>query len=295
MRIAVVDIGANTMRLLVADANGDGIATVRQERTHLALGEEVEELGALTPRAIERAAHALEKHLRHARKLQCDRIVVLVTSPGRQSANARALVVALERAGGVPASVLSADEEAQLAFDGALAGMDASEATVAVCDVGGGSVQIAVGTRASGVAWSRSLDIGSLRLTSRFFSADPPSAGELAAAVAAVAHQFAPTSPPLPQSALATGGTARALRSLFGDELDERVLRNAIDLLAAEPSRTIARRHDLDRGRARTLLAGAIVLAEAQRRLNAPLRVARGGVREGAVLAAVAEAAAASA
>ena len=97
-----------------------------------------------------------------------------------------------------PARVVSPEEEGRLAYEGAVAAFPDLPATVAVCDVGGGSTEIAVGTPDAGPAWLVSLDIGSLRLAHRFLEADPPGKKALAAAHADVAETLEGITPPLP-------------------------------------------------------------------------------------------------
>ncbi len=191
----------------------------------------------------------------------------------------------LEHAGGVPVRLLSAEEEGRLAFDGAVAALDEMPSTIAVCDVGGGSTQIVVGTREDGPIWFRSVDIGSLRLTSRILAADPPGPELFAAAAAEVSSAFEGVLPPFPQLAIAVGGSARGLRQLNGPELDARAIAKVQVLLTQLGSAQIADRYNVAQPRAKTLAAGSVILAEAQRRLGVPLRIGRGGIREGAVLA----------
>ena len=283
MRVAVVDVGANTLRLLAADVSARGVEPLREERRRTGLGEDVERFGHLTDEKIERSVQAATREVRRARKLSCANVEVLVTSPARNASNGDQLVHALAAAG-APVRALSADEEAGLAFAGAVACSAIDASTVAVCDVGGGSAQIAVGTPA-GPAWMRSVPVGSLRLTERCVVSDPPTEGELARLRDAAAAALSGLTPPLPVAALATGGTARALRRLTAEALDEGAFEQALAELAPLTIRKRAERLGVDRERARTLLAGAIVLAELQRRLRVPLEVARGGLREGACLA----------
>ena len=169
----------------------------------------------------------------------------------------------------------------------------APPASLAVCDVGGGSTQLVFGTGIGGPVWFRALDFGSLRLTQRFLSHDPPEKSEVAALRAAVERSFSGLAPPLPRCAVAAGGTARALRRLVGRTLGPKQLANAADELSKSRIATIADEYRLPLWRAETLLAGVIVLTEAQRRLNVPLVVARAGLREGAVLESLAAAQAA--
>jgi exopolyphosphatase / guanosine-5'-triphosphate,3'-diphosphate pyrophosphatase len=284
MRVGIVDVGANTVRLLVAARGPRGIDVVREERVQVGLGEEIERGGSIGEKKLREAAEAAERRVARARKEGCELIRVLVTSPGRQSSNGDELTQALRRATRVPVQLLSAEEEGELAWHGAVAAAGDLPETVAVCDIGGGSTQVVVGTLSSGPVWSRSVDLGSLRLTRRTFTSDPPTSDELASAQAEVTRCFADLAPPLPLAALATGGTARALRRLAGPELSEQELRAAVAHLARYTKREITKELGVDRARARTLTAGALILAEVQRRLGVSLGVARGGLREGGAL-----------
>jgi exopolyphosphatase / guanosine-5'-triphosphate,3'-diphosphate pyrophosphatase len=281
MRVAVVDVGANTLRLLVAetDARG-GFVPIREERRRTGLGEDVERRGRLTREKIERSAEAARKEVRRARKLGAMRIEVVVTSPWRSAENGRELIAALEQATGLRVQPLSEEDEAEHGFVGALSRTQVDAEPVAVCDVGGGSTQIAVGT-ASAPSWLRSVPLGSLRLTERCLVSDPPTRLELATARTEVAAAFSELTPPLPAVALATGGTARALRRHGLRRLGEDALESAIEELTALSIVARAKRAKVDLERARTLPAGAIILAELQRVLQVPLGVADGGVREG--------------
>jgi exopolyphosphatase / guanosine-5'-triphosphate,3'-diphosphate pyrophosphatase len=293
MRVGIVDVGANTMRLLVATRDPRGrTQAIREDRTHLGLGEELERSGGVIGEdKLEAVGAAAGMHVSRARKLGAGRVVVLVTSPGRQAANAEALVEALREGGGTEVRVLEADEEGSLAWIGAVGATKGLPETAAVCDVGGGSVQLVVGTQSGGPTWWRSVDLGSLRLTRRVFRYDPPTLAELHEATAVVERSFADVTPPLPMAALATGGTARALRRIVGNELGEAQLTAALRKLAKRSSREIAKDFGVDRARARTITAGVILLSAAQARLAVPLVTARGGVREGAALMLLEEAA----
>jgi exopolyphosphatase/guanosine-5'-triphosphate,3'-diphosphate pyrophosphatase len=130
----------------------------------------------------------------------------------------------------------------------------------------------------------RSVDIGSLRLTRRAFANDPPSAADIEEAARAIDAAFGPISPPSALAALAVGGTARALRRIAGDELGNEALAEAVARLRESESRQIAKEFRIDRDRARTVTAGALILSEIQRRVGVPLEVGRGGIREGAAL-----------
>jgi exopolyphosphatase/guanosine-5'-triphosphate,3'-diphosphate pyrophosphatase len=292
VRVAVVDVGANTLRLLVAVPDGRSVAAVHQEKEQLGLGEEVERYGYISDLKCAEAVDVARAQTRRARQLGCERIEILVTSPGRQSANSDEFADALAKGTGLPVRILGSEEEGALAWYGAVAALDEPPESVAVCDVGGGSAQLVVGATATGPAWVRSVDLGSLRLTTRLLSNDPPAAEAVAEARAAAADAFAAVIPPVAQLALAAGGTARAL-SRVAERLDADGLEQAIETLARTKRSKISKRWDVAPQRAATLLAGTILFAEAQRRLGIPLELASGGVREGSVLALFRESAAA--
>jgi exopolyphosphatase / guanosine-5'-triphosphate,3'-diphosphate pyrophosphatase len=278
----------------VASADDGRLVPVREDRVQLSLGEEIERSGSVGEKKLEEAAATARMHVRRARKLGCSAVDVLVTSPGRQARNGDELVARLARATGVPTRVLTATEEGELAWRGALAAAGKLPATVAVCDVGGGSAQITVGSPSGRPAWVCSADIGSLRLTRRAFRNDPPGPDELEHAAQIVAGAFADITAPLPLAAIAVGGTARALRRVVGNELTEEQLETAVRKLAKRASRKIAKDYGVDQARARTLTAGAVIFVEVQRRLGVPLQVGRGGLREGAALELLAQADAAA-
>jgi exopolyphosphatase/guanosine-5'-triphosphate,3'-diphosphate pyrophosphatase len=283
MKIGIVDVGSNTVRLLVARRRGGELVALREEREHLFLGEDVERDGRLSGARIRETARCAAGFAASARRLGARRIDVIVTAPGRQSANGDKLLRELAKATGAPARVLTADEEGRLAFAGAVAAR-ALPGSVAVCDVGGGSAEAVVGTAEGGPAWSRSLDLGAVRLTERFLDEDPPGRRALAAARDEVERHLEAFTPPLPQAALATGGTARALRKIVGWELEAEEFDAAIRILGTRPSVKVAKTFGLHEHRARTLAAGVVILASLQERLGVPLEVSRAGLREGAAI-----------
>jgi exopolyphosphatase / guanosine-5'-triphosphate,3'-diphosphate pyrophosphatase len=285
VRVAIVDVGANTLRLLVAVPDGRLVLPVHEEKEQLGLGEEVERYGYISAGKCAEAVEVARAQTRRARRLGCERIEILVTSPGRQSANSDEFADALARGTGVPVRILSSEEEGMLAWDGAVSALEDPPASAAVCDVGGGSAQLVVGTLETGPAWVRSVDLGSLRLTTRLLAGpDPPSAEAVEAARLAAAEAFDAVVPPVAQIGLAAGGTARALRRVV-DTLDADRLAEAVAELSRLKRAKIAKRYGVAPQRAATLLGGAILFAEAQRRLGLPLELAGGGVREGSALA----------
>jgi exopolyphosphatase / guanosine-5'-triphosphate,3'-diphosphate pyrophosphatase len=278
--VGVIDVGSNTVRLLVT-GGGRTLLTIREP---LGLGAAVEQAGSIPADKLDEAADVVGAFADEARRIGVDELEVLITSPGRQAANGEDLLDLLAIAARAPARVLTAVEEGRLAFAGALEGAGGLvRRRVAVVDVGGGSAQVAVGTRTTGPTWVRSLDIGSLRLTRRCLTADPPGHDALHAARDEVERLLEGFDPPEPQAALAVGGTARSLRRLIGNRLGRDELEDVLDLLAVTPERELIDRHDLPPHRAGTIAAGAVIFAALQERLRTPLKVSRTGLREGAL------------
>jgi exopolyphosphatase/guanosine-5'-triphosphate,3'-diphosphate pyrophosphatase len=278
--VGVVDVGSNTVRLLVVG----GGRTLLTQREALGLGAAVEHAGRIPPEKLEETATVVAAFAEIARREGVDELEVIVTSPGRQAANGEELLEVLATAARAPVRLVSGAEEGRLAFLGALAGTPGlARRRVAVVDVGGGSAQVAVGTRRSGAVWLRSLDLGSLRLTSRLLPGDPPGREAIAAAKTEVARYLDDFDPPEPQAALAVGGTARALRRIAGARLGADELSEVLELLARTPAAELIERFDLPPHRACTITAGTVILQAVQQRLRTPLKVSRTGLREGAL------------
>jgi len=275
MRVGVIDVGSNTTRLLVASAGADGVVPLDTAKVRLSLGEEIERYGAVSDVHVAAAAKAVRKMAAVARHNRAVSLDVFLTAPGRQAANSSELVAALSRAAGVQARVLTKEEEGTLAYRGAVLTADVElPERIAVCDIGGASTEVAVGSATAEPEWIESVDLGSVRLTAR----DGDMRSEAAKA-------FSSLVPPPVDAALAVGGSARATRRLVGAELGAKELAEALRLVETKSPRQIARRYGVDRARAEILPAGVVLLAEVQERLGVPLRVCSGGIREGAVLA----------
>ena len=292
MRAAVIDVGANTVRLFVAERKSLGLNVIHEERELLGLGESIELEGSIPVKKLAEARRVVARQVELARSIGCETMEILVTSPGRQARNHGELRLALS-ATGVPVRLLSGEEEALLAYVGAVEAAGALPASVAVCDVGGGSTQVVVGTLSGGPAWFRSFDVGSLRLTRRMLIDDPPTRAALHEASLEVGRSLEALHPPLPQCVLATGGSARALRKLVGARIGPVEIARALELLAEAPSADVAARFGLTPHRARVLPAGTLILSQVQRRLGVDVELARGGLREGALRSLLAQRAAA--
>ena len=278
---ACIDIGSNTARLLVAEGAEGSLREVMQQRAYTRLRGK----NAIAPDRIAAIADAVATQVRLARECGCVRVRAVGTAALRDAPNRDELVAAIEERTGVRVEVLSGEEEARLAFAGAtrtLTHLPLGE--VGVVDVGGGSTELVAGTLAEGVSWSASLRIGSGFLAESYLRSDPPSPVELHKVRQHVGGVFEGLDAPRPPVAYAVGGSAGSLRRLVGAVLDAESLERGLRVLAATPAAEVARRFELDAERVRLLPAGMLILEEASRLLGAPLRIGRGGLREGIIL-----------
>jgi exopolyphosphatase/guanosine-5'-triphosphate,3'-diphosphate pyrophosphatase len=279
--VGVIDVGSNTVRVKVAHG-GDEVVSAREM---LRLGAEVEDRGVISATKLAETAEVVHRFSDVARAHGATDLEVLITSPGRQAANGEELLKTVAQAGACRARILSSVEEGLLAFNGALSlASPPARRLVAVVDVGGGSAQVVVGSRHDGPVWTRSIDIGSQRLTSRLLRDDPPGLGAIAAANAEVARYLDGFDAPTPRTAFAVGGSARALRRLAGGRLTATALAAVTELLATTSARRLIDEHGVDPERVRTMAAGAVILSAIQQRLGPPLKIVRAGLREGALL-----------
>jgi exopolyphosphatase/guanosine-5'-triphosphate,3'-diphosphate pyrophosphatase len=283
--LACIDIGSNTTRLLVADAGEGGLRELAGQRAFTRIGKALLGGGAIPEEKIVETAEVVAAQARVARELGAEEVVAVATAAIRDAPNRDELATAVEKSGGMPLWVLSGEEEARLAFLGATRTLARPpEDTIAVVDVGGGSSELAIGEPDGAMAWSASFPIGSGLLADAYLRSDPPSVAELATVRQHVSGSLEGLTPPSAASAVAVGGTATSLRRLLGAELSHDALERGIRVLAATPIAEVAGRFELDPERVRLLPAGILVLEAFSDVIGLPLRIARGGLREGAVL-----------
>jgi exopolyphosphatase / guanosine-5'-triphosphate,3'-diphosphate pyrophosphatase len=279
---ACVDIGSNTTRVLVAEVGPGGLREVIAERQFTRLLRGCGADGSLAAYRIGHVAEVVAAQLERARGAGCREVRVVATAAVRRAPNRDELLEAVRRVAGCEVEVLSAEEEARLAFEGATAGL--APRPTGVVDVGGGSCELVVGTPGLGAEWTTSLPIGSAVLADAYLHSDPPSRDELDALRTAVRRAFAGVQPPPSQLAVAVGGSATSLARLAGPVLDAPALARALETVIAGRARVVAADHSLDPERVRLLPAGLAVLACAARTFASPLAVAAGGLREGVLL-----------
>jgi exopolyphosphatase/guanosine-5'-triphosphate,3'-diphosphate pyrophosphatase len=286
VRVAAVDLGTNTTRLLVADVADGALDELHRETRITRLGEGVDARGRLLPVPIARVRNVLADYRRTLEELGAEQTLAVATSAVRDAENGEAFLGEIEWSYGFATRLLSGDEEAMLTRRG----VGEREPGTLILDIGGGSTELIVDD------FHVSLDIGSVRFTERFLQTDPPTAAELAAAAAAVRAA-------LPDrratSAIGVAGTVTTLAALdlgldrherdrvHGHVLTRAAARAQLERLAALP---VAERRELpaiEPERAPVIVAGAIILAETLDRFELDgIEVSERDILDGIALAA---------
>ncbi|CAN5276972.1 Ppx/GppA phosphatase family protein [soil metagenome] len=181
-RIAAIDCGTNSIRLLVSDIDGDIKTDLVREMRIVRLGQDVDKTGRLAEEAIARTVAAAKEYAAQISEFGVETVRFCATSATRDAANAAEFADAIEAVLGVRPVVLSGDEEAAASFLGAARDLPALDEPVLVIDLGGGSTELVIGAGET-VQAARSLDIGSVRMTERHLHSDPPTASEVAACI----------------------------------------------------------------------------------------------------------------
>jgi len=282
-RVAAVDCGTNSIRLLVADVVEGRLVDVHREMRIVRLGQGVDRTGMLAPDALERTFAALRSYV--PLMAGAERVRMVATSATRDAANALEFVEGCAAILGVSPEVVAGEEEARLSFLGATAELDLP-APYAVCDIGGGSTEFVLGT--TGVEQAASVDVGCVRLTERRLRTDPPPDAELDAAVADVALALdgvdvevgrAATFVGLAGSvttvtALALGLTAYDPAAIHLARVSAERVEDVTARLLAMPRTERAALPVMHPGRVDVIGAGALVLREVMRRWSLPEVVA---------------------
>jgi exopolyphosphatase / guanosine-5'-triphosphate,3'-diphosphate pyrophosphatase len=179
VRVAVVDMGTNSTRLLVADVDDGRVEEIERRSTVTRLGRGVDTTQQLATEAIDDVANAVGEYIGIYEPLEPETVSVLATSAVRDAANSGAFIAELRERFALNARILTGDEEARLTYLGAVAGRPPAGGTL-VIDIGGGSTEIVVGSGHE-VTYHASLQAGTVRHTERYMRNDPPTAPELEA------------------------------------------------------------------------------------------------------------------
>jgi exopolyphosphatase/guanosine-5'-triphosphate,3'-diphosphate pyrophosphatase len=268
MRVAAIDQGTNTTRLLVADVDDGELEEVARRVEITRLGEGVDARRRLLPVPITRVRNVLTEYRREAEALGAERILLVATSAVRDAENGEAFLGEIEWSYGFVTRLLTGDEEAELTFRGAA---DNRIGSTLVVDPGGGSTEFVVGENGR-VRFRQSVDMGSVRLTERFIHSDPPTADELSAAAASARASLPP--PPEADHAVGVAGTFTTLAALDlgldepeglgtdGHRLTPGAVRAQRERLASLPLDERRRLPGLHPKRAPVIVAGAVLVEQ---------------------------------
>jgi exopolyphosphatase / guanosine-5'-triphosphate,3'-diphosphate pyrophosphatase len=279
MRVAVVDIGTNSTRLLIADVHASGSLHVLVRHSNVTrLGHGVDASGALSEEACQRVFDRLQQYSAEIKEHQCEANMAVLTSAVRDASNGAQFAERVRDDYHLDAQVLSGDQEAQLTFLGAMSGREPSPEPTVVIDIGGGSTEFIVGHNHS-AGFHVSTPAGVVRMSERHIHSDPPSPSELQELAIDVRRTFLQHLPPDERRpvmhAIAVAGTATSAASIE-QELDpydpQRV--HGYQLMLGTVEMLLARLADMDEAarqrvvglnpdRAPTIVAGMILLIEA--------------------------------
>jgi exopolyphosphatase/guanosine-5'-triphosphate,3'-diphosphate pyrophosphatase len=177
MRVAAIDCGTNSIRLLIADIDGNNFREVVRDMEIVRLGQGVDETGQFHPDAIARTLAAVDKFAAEIAKRGVEKIRFCATSATRDATNRHLFVDGVRERLGIELEVITGEEEAALSFAGAIKDLDPSNGPFLVVDIGGGSTEFVFGT--STVEAARSVNIGCVRMTERHFASDPVTAEQI--------------------------------------------------------------------------------------------------------------------
>lgn len=269
--VGAIDIGTNSVRLLVTDAAGNELERLMRMTR---LGQDVDVSGRLAPEAIARTVAVLAEYAERLRKHGASRVRAVATSAARDAHNGEEFFAEAERALGVRPQLLSGDAEARLSFAGSTHGLPESQGPFLIIDLGGGSTEFVLGSKQPDAAIS--LQMGCVRMTERHLRSDPPTPAELAACAADVRAQLAQVravlDPSRARSVLGLAGTVTALSAMqLGLERYDATRTHHSRISAAQvtsltarlAAATVAERRTLlvEPQRAEVIVGGAVVLS----------------------------------
>ena len=302
MRVAVLDLGSNSFRLLVADVDDDGsILPVLREREMLHLGGVVAEHGGIDDASLARARSAAHHLSQLAKRTGADRRIVVATAAIRDSDNRQNVVSTLSEATGEEVRVLTGEEEASLAFLGAAASVSMPPGAHLVLDLGGGSLELAIG-RTTEVEWSASVNLGVSRMWAEVGRAEPLTADAIAHLTSRVRDTLAPLGAAIdsydPVAVVSVGGANRSLAQLIAPErmrwqpetLNQfLVTRDEVDtlstLLLDTPRRGRLKMPGMKSSRAAQMPTAAVIVSTVLEALGMDrTHLSYWGLREGAIL-----------
>lgn len=291
---AALDIGSNTIEVLVARCSPGDLKIIEHQTTMARLGESVEEKGEISRDKFKMALDAVKKYQKLAKELGAEQILAFATEALREARNSQDLIETIKRETAIEVQLISGSAEAVLDYYGATYSTGISP-DAGVLDVGGGSTEI-VTAKNKRITWLTSVPIGSGSIHDRYLPSDPPTSAEIESAHSYLEKYLQTIHVPEPPTALiVTGSSASSLLKLVKhvfklDEQSDRLTLNDLSrcegLLGALTAEEIAKRFEQRLERARILPAGGLIIQAMMRylRIN-EIRVSSHGVREGALLA----------
>src|SRR4051794_15901011 len=271
MRVAAVDLGTNSTRLLVADVDDGRVEEVARHSQITRLGEGVDERRKLLPSPVARVRNVLSEYRREAERLGAERVLTIGTSAVRDAENGEALLGEIEWSYGFATRLLSGEEEAAMTVRGVGSGGEPSP-DMLILDIGGGSTELIVAD------FHTSLELGSVRHTERFLHSDPPTTAELEQCSGSVRSLLAEHVPddvrPHVTGAIGVAGTLTTLAALdlglatyerervHGHRLGRNAARTQLERLASLPVYERRELPAMEPERAPVVVAGAVILAE---------------------------------
>jgi exopolyphosphatase/guanosine-5'-triphosphate,3'-diphosphate pyrophosphatase len=286
VRVAAIDCGTNTIRLLIADIDpGSGVVTDLDRRLDMVrLGEGVDRTGRFDPAALERTLAATRDYAQRIAERGVTRVRMVATSATRDAVNRDELITGVRSILGIEPEVITGDEEASLAYAGATGGLPEDVGPpFLVVDIGGGSTEFVLGDGV--VTAARSVDIGSVRLTERHFADDPPAAAQVARAAADIDDALTEAAEVVDLDAartvVAVAGTATTIGAIHAglDTYDAAIVHHArvpAVRVSAISERLLAATHDeraaitvIHPGRVDVIAAGSLILRHVVERSGA--------------------------
>jgi exopolyphosphatase/guanosine-5'-triphosphate,3'-diphosphate pyrophosphatase len=213
MRVAAIDCGTNSIRLLIADIDGDNFREITRLMEVVRLGQGVDKTGEFHPDAIARTLAAVDTYAAEIAKRGVEKIRFCATSATRDAKNRDLFIDGVKERLGIEPEVIAGEVEAELSFQGATKDFDKSQGPFLVIDIGGGSTEFVFGT--DSVEQARSMNIGCVRMAERHFTGDQPDPGQIASAVADIDDAIAQAAKSVPitqaKTVIMVAGTATTI------------------------------------------------------------------------------------
>ena len=303
-RVAAIDCGTNSVRLLVAEATAEGVREVERDLRITRLGQGVDATGEFHPDALARTFAACDEYAATLARHGVDALRFVATSAARDAGNREAFFAGVRERLGVEAEVIAGDEEAQLSFEGALGAAPDAEAPTLVMDIGGGSTELVLGQPGRPVR-GISLDMGSVRLRERFLASDPPTVDEVAEASEFIDDLLDASGVDFDaaRSWLGVGGTATSLSAIaqglaaydrsrvHGSTVTRDQVADLAHVLLETPVAQVLEIPTMVPGRADVICAGALICHRIAARLGVDLTVSESDILDGIVAGLLAPAA----